>query len=447
MNDRPSGRDATSHTTVAGSPRAYAVVLLLVTTFIFYGALFPFEYYQRTYPGGPLGYLLSTWQDWDRGGDLLSNILLYIPFGFFGVGALPSRIPSAPRVAIAIVAGTVLSCCMELSQFHDVGRVSTLGDVYADAIGTVIGAVAAALVGASMRWPFMRELAPHPTACILLVMFFGYRLYPYVPTTDLHKFWHAVRPMLLAPSLPPYELTRFAITWLFIAVIVHSLYGYRRFLLLFPLVCGFEFLGRILIVNIALKLTDVAGAGIAYILWALLLRWTPGRFAIVALAFAGMIAAQRLEPFQFTAAPHDFGWVPFVSIMHGSINVAMQAFCEKFYEYGGLIWLLGRAGVRLPIGTALTMTLLFATSYVERWLPGRSAEITDALMALTIGVAFAVLRHAARARAGVSGPSAAAAEDHAHPAAGMLVEHGAASAAPQRQGQKYLPYVPPHLRG
>jgi len=447
MSDSPPGHAVTPHTPVAGSTRAYAVVFLLVTIFILYGSLFPFEYRARTYPGGPVAYLLSTWPDWDHRGDLLSNILLYLPFGFFGTCALPSRVSAWPRALLVTVAGTALACGVEITQFHIAGRVTSMGDVYADAIGSGVGALAASLIGVSMRWPFVRELAAHPTASLLLVMFFGYRLYPYVPTIDLHKYWRAVRPLLAAPSLPPDELTRSIITWLSIAVIVHSLYGFRRFLLLFPLLCVCEFLGKILVIGNTMKPTDVVGAGAAYLLWTLLLRRISGRFGIVALAFAGMITAQRLQPFQFAATPHSFGWVPFAGFMRGSIGVATQAFCEKFYEYGGLIWLLGRAGVVLPFGTALTATLLFATSYAECWLAGRSAEITDAVMALVIGGAFALLRHAVRGRAGATGPSAAAAREHARLAAAVLAQHGVAFETPRRRGRKYAPYVPPRLRG
>jgi len=389
------------------------MVLLLVVIFIVYGSLFQFEYYARNYSGGAVAYLLSTWRDWDHRGDLLSNIMLYLPLGFFGTNALPQRISPSLRAPLTIIGGIGLSCAMELVQFHDAGRVSSMGDVYADAIGSGIGAVSAALIGASVRWPFIRELSAHPVASVLLVMFFGYRLYPYVPVIDLHKYWHAVRLMVLTPDLPPYESARYVITWLFIAVIIHSLYGYRRFLLLFPLLCGCEFVGKVLIFDGALKLTDVVGAAAAYLLWALLLRWIPGRFVVVALAFAGIITAQRLEPFQFAAVPHDFGWVPFAAFMRGSINVNMQAFCEKFYEYGGLIWLLNRAGVTLSIGVVMTATLLFATSYAECWLPERSAEITDALMAVMIGGAFALLRRAVRGPTDSAASDSAIAQEHA----------------------------------
>ena len=446
MNAVPTGHDDTSAN--AAPTRAYAAVLLIVVIFILYGSLFPFEYRERFYPGGPLAYLLSTWQDWDHRGDLLSNILLYLPFGFFATLVLPSRMTGVQRALLATLVGTAISCCVEIAQFHDVGRVTSMGDVYANGIGAGLGAAAAALLGASLRWPLMQELAADPTAAVLLVMFFGYRLYPYVPMIDMHKYWHALWPIVRTPSLPPYDLVRYTITWLFIAVIVHSLYGFRRFLVLFPLLCGAEFIGKILIVSNVLTLPDVTGAAAAYMLSALLLLRLPGRFEIVTLLFAGLVTVERLQPFHFLMVSRSFGWIPFASFMAGSMNVAMQAFCQKFYEYGGLIWLLGGCGVILPIGTVLTAVLLLATSIAECWLPGRSAEITDAAMALVIGSAFAMLRHAARRpESAAAGPSAAARE-HAHLAEAILAQHGVGSSLPPRQrGRKYAPYVPPHLRG
>jgi hypothetical protein len=134
--------------------------------------------------------------------------------------------------------------------------------------------------------------------------------------------------------------------------------------------------------------------------------------------------------------------------MRGSIGVAMQAFCEKFYQYGGLIWLLGRCGIPLPIGTCATALLLLVTSYAECWLPGRTAEITDAVMVLVIGGGFALLRGAARSGAAPehAAPSKAAVE-HAKFAESVLGQHGVRPAAAAQRRGKHAPYVPPHLRG
>jgi len=165
---------------------------ILVTGFIVYGSLFPFVFHPNTMAVDPGHYLLSTWHDWDGRGDLLSNILLYLPFGFFTTNALPLRVPSVLRALLAILAGAALSISMEMTQFYDVGRVTSMGDVYANAIGASAGAIAATIIGATLKWPFTRELAERPDAALLLVMFLGYRLYPYVPVIDLHKYWHVM---------------------------------------------------------------------------------------------------------------------------------------------------------------------------------------------------------------------------------------------------------------
>lgn len=366
--------------------------LALITIFIVYGSLYPFAFHVPSDATGPFRALLGTLRDWDGRGDLLSNILLYLPFGFVLTHALPARIPVAVRLPVAIVAATVLSSVMELTQFYDAGRVTSMGDVYANVIGASVGAVTCALLGAGMRWPLVGELDRHPDAALLLAAFVGYRLYPYVPVIDLHKYWHAVGGWFLHPVPPPSDLARFAVTWLFIAVVVEALYGFRRWLLLFPLFAAGIFLGRILIVDLTLTPADVIGAAIAFILWAGPLRWLPGRPVVFALLFAGLIAALRLQPFSFSPTPlRGFGWIPFFSLMHGSIGVAIQAFLEKCFQYGGSIWLLRRCGMRLTAAVALTAALLFVTSYAEIYLPDRSGEITDAAMAVGIGLAFRLL--------------------------------------------------------
>jgi len=60
---------------------------------------------------------------------------------------------------------------------------------------------------------------------LLLVAMLGYHLYPYVPTIDLRKYWHSVRPLLLAPSLPPYALLRYFALWLTTSCLIGAIAG------------------------------------------------------------------------------------------------------------------------------------------------------------------------------------------------------------------------------
>jgi VanZ family protein len=371
---------------VAGPRRAYTIVFLLIVAFILYGSLYPFRFHAHPTETDPFAYLLSTWQDWDHRADLVSNILLYMPFGFFGVCAF-GRWAALP----ILVAAAALSAGIEIAQFHDQGRVTSMGDVYANTIGGGVGVVVALAVGAAPRWKLLQELWSDPPAALVLLMWFGYRLYPYVPVTSPHKYLRAFAPFVTGPPRAPIDLARFAIAWTGIGAILNALYGSRRAWMLLALLIVAEFVGRILVIDATLRPADVLGAGLALAIAPLLPHENGPRMAIVTLAFAGMIVVARLQPFVFSATPGAFGWVPFGSFLRGSTGVAVQAFCEKFFQYGGLIWLLRRTGLQTAYATILTAALLFATSWAETYLPGRSAETTDAVMALTIGGVFGLL--------------------------------------------------------
>jgi VanZ family protein len=334
-----------------------------------------------------VAYLLTTWRDWDHPGDLLSNIGLYAPLGCLVALALPNGVRGPARMLAGTVCGILLSVCVETAQFYDPERVASLGDVYANGIGSVLGAVTGTVIGIGARWPLIGDLAAHPPSSLLLVLWAAYRLYPYVPMVGPVQYWHKLHPLLLHPNLPPGECTRFTVVWLIIASVLEWIYGPRRWLLMFPLLAAAEFVARIIMTDADLKLADIVGAAAAFVIWPVLRR-LPGRFAILSVALIALVVAVRLAPFDFQPPGRAFGWVPFYSILHGSIGVAIQALLEKSYLYGGMIWLLVRAGLRLRGATTLTALLLFATGYAEVWLPGRSAEITDAVMALALGGAF-----------------------------------------------------------
>jgi VanZ family protein len=366
------------------------MALLIIAAVIAYGSLYPFRYHDPIAPIEALYYLLSTWRAWDRRGDLLANILLYAPFGFFAVRAMPGRVSLAARVPLALLAGIGLSATMELSQFHIAGRVTSMGDVYANGIGAMLGAAGGALLRSPWNVPLLKDMSANPIPTMLIAGWLGYRLFPYVPTVDLHKYWHAVRPLLFSDTITGFDLLRFTLIWLLMACLTEVIAGARRWALLFSVLAAVEIMGRIVIVHATLKLADIVGAVIAWSLW-LLSHLIPGRLKLLAAAFLGLVVAHRLEPFTFAPATRAYGWVPFRGMIFGSNSVALQSFCEKFVLFGALIWLLQQAGLGLKPATLLTATILFATSLAQLYLPGRSAEITDAVMAALIGYVFGLL--------------------------------------------------------
>jgi len=372
------------------------VALLIVAAGILFGSLYPFDFAPDADPRAAARYLLSTWRVWDSGDDLLANVLAYMPLGALAVLAVSPRVPAALRVLLASLGGVLLSAGVELAQFSDAGRVTSMGDVYANGIGAASGALLAAVAG-GLRGSFKDALRAQPDAAVVLIAWLGWQLYPFFPAAELGGLWLAWHPVLTVPSLPLDDLARHITVWLLVAALVDALCGGgRRWLAVFVLLAGCEVLGRVLVSGDPPGLADLAGAATAGALWAVPVRGRLWHSGIVALALAVLITALRLEPYAFTFPPRAFGWVPFASFVGGYTGIALQNAFEKTALYGGLIWLLGRSGVPLPIGMGLTALLLFATSYAQTWLPGRTAEITDAALAVLIGVAFGQMRSGAR---------------------------------------------------
>lgn len=370
------------------------IAAAIIVAVILYGSLYPFTFHQPEGGVGPLRNLVGTWAETPGRGDFVANIFLYLPLGFFGSLAVARSGLILPRILLVTLAGGLLSTTMELAQYYIAERVSAADDVYANLTGTVLGAIVGSFAGRDFLWVPFREAAANRVPCLLLVLWLAYRLYPYVPTIDLHKYWDALKPVVFHPRPTGYDLFRYTAIWLTVGSLIEAVGGRRRGWLHFPLFIAAVLAAKVVIIGKALSAAEIAGAAVALAVWLLLAVSVSARIraAGTVLLFSAYIVAERLEPFQFSAYGRAFGWIPFHSFLYGSVEVNITSFLEKAFLYGALIWLLDKSGLRPGVSTILVVILLFATSWAQTYLLGRSAEITDALMALLIGTIIAVAK-------------------------------------------------------
>jgi VanZ family protein len=374
--------------------KGFLIAAAIIVAVILYGSLYPFTFYQPEGGVGPLRNLVRSWAETPGRGDFVANIFFYLPLGVFGSLAFAGSGRTFRRILLVAFAGGLLSTTMELAQYYIAGRVSAADDVYANLIGTVLGAIVGNFAGDDFLWLQFRDIAANRVPCLLLGLWLIYRLYPYVPTIDLHKYWDALKPVVFHPRPAGYDLFRYTAIWLTVGSLIEAIGGRRRGGLLFPLFIAAVLAAKVIIIGKTLSAAEIDGAAIALAVW-LLLAISVGariRAAATALLFSAYVFAERLEPFQFSAYGRAFGWIPFHSFLYGSVEVNITSFLEKAFLYGALIWLLDKSGLRSGVSTILVAILLFATSWTEIYLPGRSAEITDALMALLIGAIIAAIK-------------------------------------------------------
>jgi VanZ family protein len=366
----------------------FAIVTVGVAVIILHGSLYPYDFHAAPANSGPLSTLLGTWAMPPTSlGDLLANFLLYVPLGLFMSLAVGTR----GRIWIVTLAGLLLCTGVELLQFYDAGRVTNASDVYLNTLGTWAGAAASNRLGVRLggRTGYL-NLVP----CMLLAALVGYKLFPYVPTIDLHKYWHALKPLIDHTSVSPVALFRHFALWLTADYLVASAVKWKTpGWIRVALFAAFIFGAKILIVNQSLSLSEIIGAGCAFALW-LAIRRQGWAAAFITFILCAAVVAQRLEPFDFQSAQADFGWLPFRSFLHGSLAANVQSMFEKAFLYGSLVWMACVAGMRLSAATAAAVFILLLTSFAETYLPGRSGEITDALIALAMGLCISAIQAA-----------------------------------------------------
>jgi VanZ family protein len=371
--------------------KPFLVVAIIIVVIIVYGSLYPFTFQQPSNGIGPVRTLLESWAAQLERGDVLANILLYVPLGFFGSLAIRRRVSLISRACVMVLLGASLSTFMELSQYYDAGRVTSAIDVYSNVIGTLTGTVGALWFGGEFGAKFVQHPILATPPLMLLATWATFRLFPFVPVITLHQVWSALRPIILYPSFAPYALFRHISMWMTVAVLIDRAAGIRRSYLWFAAFAVFLLSAKLFVAGATLSVAETAGAIVAFC-WALASRDFPRLRIITACALLTCyVIAFRLEPFDFQALPKHFDWTPFFGFMHGSINVDVLSFLEKYFLYGSMIWLFVEVGFQLRWATLIVASVLFATSWMEVYLPSRSAEITDMIIALLIGCVTALM--------------------------------------------------------
>ena len=364
------------------------LLVALVLVAIIYGSLYPFALHVPPGDEGALTSFLATWRRPPQSrGDLLANLLFYFPFGLLAVRALVEKLGYKTALILTVASGALLSLSMELLQHFDAGRVSAMSDFYLNSIGTAAGAVAGLLWGQKLLALTIVPRDASLFAALLLLAWLGWRLFPYEPVIDLHKYWASVKPLLLSPSFDIYEMFRYATLWGAVTYLIQFGLKVLKPYLAVPAAMAAFFLAKMLIVDQVITFPEIIGAlaALGFLIFVLNPQRTLGT-RLLAAAFLVSIALERILPLQMSAAARPFEWIPFFSFLHGSLAVNTQSFMQKTFLYGAALVLLMDAGLGLVGASLFEGAVLAATSVFETLLVGRSAEITDAVMVILLAL-------------------------------------------------------------
>jgi VanZ family protein len=294
----------------------------------------------------------------------MANVLLYVPFGLFAPSSL------------ALPVGPLLSIALEAAQIYVPGRDPNIWDVAANSLGTALG-IAARQLARRIRWEV------HDVGALVVAAGWPLsRVIPLQPPALRVDVWKAALQPLISGGVSPLDAFHHAVLWLAFARLATAATGVRWIALpAFVLVeIGRVAAGRFI------GWSEILGAAVAMVV---LPFWRST--ALLAVLAGAAIAVEELRPFIWSDGSAPFNWMPFHGFLHGSVETNVISMLQKSFAYGAAIWLAWRAGLPLAAASVGCALALLALEALQTHIPARHPEVSDALIALTLGAALAAL--------------------------------------------------------
>ncbi|WP_282604442.1 VanZ family protein [Pelagibius sp. Alg239-R121] len=353
-----------------------------------YGSIYPFDFqFQPLDPSAMQAFIDTCCRETSRG-DILGNVVLFLPFGYLGILAAGAEARLVRQFLFVCVVGVIFAFALQVAQLYLPSRDENLQDVIWNLLGIMIGAA----LGVPSR-QFIRRAADQATNLqlvpwILIGSWLAYRLIPFVPSIDFQSIKDSIKPLLAYGDLSLPSVAYHAVAWLLVGYFLNLGLRGKRLGRLLPLLVLGTFGLEILIVFNVLTPSNVAGGLLAILLhWTLFSRLRRVELPLlICLLFS--LAWSDLTPFILRAEPTAFNWLPFRGFLGGSMFVNAQSASEKVFAYGSIVYLLLRMGaggwISVLAATAWVAAIEFGQTYVANHTP----EITDPL--LVIFAAFAI---------------------------------------------------------
>ncbi len=355
---------------------------------IAYGSLYPFEFDFGAVPREQL--IEALFRDWqaDSGfGDVLANLVLFLPFGLFGWLAFAARRPLM-RWSLVWGGAVLLAFGLQVLQLWLPNRVPELADGVLNLIGTGFGIGLAALPWQRLGGYYGKGTEPRALLpALLLGCWLAYIWFPYVPTLDWYTIKQGLKPLLVEPQFEWISLLRHTVAWLVFA----ALWRECRFRTagLVAVAIGAIALQGFIAAN-AVELDDVLGAILGLLIWNAV---RPGRnpFGPILFLLIVLVLVQGLWPFEWQRS--TFHWVPFRGFLEGSMLLNFLSLLTKLYFYGALVWLVHRVTRGSPLALVVPVAVTLFVEVAQTRVGGHTAEIADPLLCVLIWSVLRVLQH------------------------------------------------------
>lgn len=369
------------------------LIWCIVIVFIAYGSLYPFNFdLSRPLPAD-IGAWLLNWQQRTIRSDVIANILLFIPFGFFGALTIQQQQKRYPLLSILVMLGlgVVFALCLQFVQFYLPSRVSHAADALLNAIGILVGIALAAysnsqriqrMIPARLRF----GLSP---AFLVLFLWLGWQFFPYIPVFESKQFGQSLD-TIVKSTWSLLVWLQHVLFWLIFYHLVQRVLGKDYRLSFLILVSVF-----VIIIKLAMYRSQLGWSEISAIPLAIVLhrgigtRWM---VRLIGIASVALLLWQNLFPLKFQGELNAFQWLPFNDFLKGSTWYNLSELIEESFLLAAIGYFSAKWWHNYGWASGMLLLLAMVITTLQLFIVAKNPDITLSVMAVVIGILLVRLR-------------------------------------------------------
>lgn len=358
-------------------------IFWIVCVLIAYGSFFPFQFhFDMNYNIQVLKEFLSF--NYHSGlSDLVSNFVLFLPFGFFGVKALDHI---RYGTGIIVITGILFASILQVIQIFIPARVPSVTDVLWNTAGCVTGGIFANWI----RLPTFHDKKHQPVWFSVPVMIASCwlisQLIPFIPSIDLGEIKNSLKPLLIYHEFSWSSCLVYTICWITAGSFVFGTFQLQRSGFYFCLSAGMVLSLQVIIMTRSVSVSNLLGTLLAMTIWILFFDKTVMKTRNLLVVIFAIIFIDGFFPLHVTADPVPFQFVPFHGFLSGNMLHNIITFFEKLFIYGSLVILLRTVLKNHKISMLIACIWVLSIEMLQMFTLNHSPELTDALMVLIIAI-------------------------------------------------------------
>jgi VanZ family protein len=359
--------------------RAAQWLLWLCVLGVTHGSLFPWQFHEPASYRGAVRRLVFPRDWWTSNGDVIGNVLLFVPVGVLAWLAFVDGRPAGRRALMRIVGWSLaFAILLQVLQVWLPRRSPSLSDVVWNASGLFAGLWLAERGRGVVAWLVEHWHSQHRMGYALAVGWLCLAWWPLLPLLARDTVRQALRDLLFDTVLQPAHLIVPAAG---LAAIV-ALLGQSRWrwwlAIGLPIVA---LLGQFFFAQVARSPGQgwgwLLGSLVGVLAWQMPVRARAGIAAALTLA---VFAFDAWRPFALAEAAQPFHFWPLEASLQEKKVLHTAALLEHLLRFAVIITTARLLGAPFLATACALAAAALGFEILQRWLPGQTADITVAVL-------------------------------------------------------------------